>query len=273
MVIELDPLTHVVTVEIGKIKFVLSQERNEKNSCQRFVFSCHMMYEDIVDEHDTYRHHKYRTFWQSKVEMMRRNQIVPRHFLRTFPPNLLICMGIPALYFFYFYFSHNLDEEMYAISTIVVVVVLLQAWTKGEKDGPDRKYGGLCKLYDPTNKKVNNVDFDCQTALFSKHDYGLEGILYMILNHDLCSISNLGPVISAIEAMHAKVIISRRNGTVVDVIVPAVANNATKDEEDDVLPVVNDVDDDDSCNEDVNDTYDDYGNYRSFLTSFNTPPS
>ena len=34
----------------------------------------------------------------------------------------------------------------------MVVVILLQAW--GQKDGPDRKYGGLCKLYDPTNKKV-----------------------------------------------------------------------------------------------------------------------
>ena len=152
---------------------------------------------------------------------------------------------------------------MYAISTFVVVVLLFQVWTKGEKDGPDRKYGGLCKLYDPTNKRVNNVDFDCQTALFSKHDYGLEGILYMILNHDLCSISNLDPVISAIEAMHAKVIASRRHGTVVDVIVPPVATIATNNEEDDVIPVVDELIDDDACNEDANDGYDDYGNYKN----------
>ena len=152
---------------------------------------------------------------------------------------------------------------MYAISTFVIVVLLLQVWTRGEKDGPDRKYGGLCKLYDPTNKRVNNVDFDCQTALFSKHDYGLEGILYMILNHDLCSISNLDPVISAIEAMHAKVIASRRNGTVVDVIVPPIPTISTNNEEDDVIPVVDELIDDDACNEDANDGYDDYGNYKN----------
>ena len=218
--------------------------------------------------HATYRHHKYRTFWQSKdVDEMRRNLKSCRAtFYAHFRPICDEYGHTSTCGNFNGNFPQVYDEEMYAISTIVVVVVLLQAWTKGEKDGPDRKYGGLCKLYDPTNKKVNNVDFDCQTALFSKHDYGLEGILYMILNHDLCSISNLGPVISAIEAMHAKVIISRRNGTVVDVIVPAVANNATKDEEDDVLPVVNDVDDDDSCNEDVNDTYDDYGTYEKRFT-------
>ena len=160
---------------------------------------------------------------------------------------------------------------MYAISTIVVVVVLLQAWTNGQKDGPDRKYGGLCKLYDPNNKKVNNVDFDCQTALFSKHDYGLEGILYMILNHDLCSISNLDPVIAAIEAMHAKANASSRNGTTLDITVPAVAANiSTNSEEDDLLLAANDADDDDSCNDENSDAYDDYGNHEE-IALFITP--
>ena len=83
----------------------------------------------------------------------------------------------------------------------IFLLLLLQAWTKGEKEGADRKYAGRCKLYDP-NHKVDNLDFDCQTALFSKYDYGLNGSLYMIFNHDLCSHSNLEPVVAAIEAMH-----------------------------------------------------------------------
>lgn len=156
---------------------------------------------------------------------------------------------------------------MYALTTtIVVFIVFLQAWTKGQKDGPDRKYGGLCKLYDPSNKKVNNVVFDCQTALFSKHDYRLEGVLYMILNHDLCSTSNLDPVISAIEAMHAKVIASSHR------IVPTIANNSTNNEEDDVLMIANDAADDDvMCNEDLHDSYEDYGNYERRVHDEPTP--
>ena len=85
----------------------------------------------------------------------------------------------------------------------LLAIMLLAGHLHGEKDGPDRKYAGLCKLYDSANK-IDILDFDCQTALFAKYDYVVEGTLYMILNHDLCSHTNLDPVVAAIELMHAK---------------------------------------------------------------------